>query len=316
MEELKGALAVLDGKSPGVGSDTALGKGEIKLGTTFLLRATDLTEAAAQAKCAAAKYIEAVRISMGENEGESFFRAQVLTTSKEHAHELREVVEGLKALAIWHVGDDAAARPLVDALKITTKGKWVNIKWKAPADEVWKMVEKHAEWLAKHHGMMGWPGHKPAEGAKQGGSISSTATVLPRGPTAGMPGFPDFFKNLNLSDAQKAKLADLRKEYEPKFKANHEKMESILTAEQKKARDEAVKAAIAAGKKGKEIFDAAGAAMKLTDDQKTKMADAWKQAGALFKEFGEKFRAFLTPEQKEKLDKMRPPKPEKKPAGK
>ncbi len=64
------------------------------------------------------------------------------------------------------------------------------------------------------------------------------------------------------------------------------------------------------------MFDATGAAMKLTDDQKAKMAEAWKQTGALFKEFGEKFRAFLTPEQKEKLDKMGPPKGEKKPAGK
>ena len=171
----------------------------------------------------------------------------------------------------------------------------MNIKWTASAEDVWKMVEKHAEWLAKHHGMMGWPGHKPAEGAKQGGSISGTSSVLPHSPSAGMPGFPDFFKNLNLTDQQKAKLADLRKEYEPKFKANHEKMESILTPQQKKARDEAVKAAFAAGKKGKEMFDAIGAAMKLTDDQKAKMAEAWKQTGALFKEFGEKFAHLLDP---------------------
>ena len=60
------------------------------------------------------------------------------------------------------------------------------------------------------------------------------------------------------------KLADLRKEFEPKFKEAREKMESILTAEQKKARDEAFKAALAAGKKGKEFREAVESAMKLT----------------------------------------------------
>ena len=64
-----------------------------------------------------------MRISTGENEGESFFSARVLTTDKERAQQLADVVEGFKALASLHVGDDATAKELIDALHITPHGK-------------------------------------------------------------------------------------------------------------------------------------------------------------------------------------------------
>ena len=103
------------------------------------------------------------------------------------------------------------------------------------------------------------------------------------------------FKGLNLTDAQKAKVEGLRKGYEPKFKAV---ADSVLTADQKKARDAAVKAAKDAGKKGPEVFKAVRDAVKLTDAQKTKMKEAMKP---LAKEFHEKMKAILTPAQQEQL---------------
>ncbi len=103
------------------------------------------------------------------------------------------------------------------------------------------------------------------------------------------------FKGLNLTDAQKAKVEELRKGYEPKFKAA---LDSVLTADQKKARDAAVKAAKDAGKKGPRVFEAARAAVKLTDAQKAKMKEAVKP---LAKEFREKVKAILTPAQQEQL---------------
>ena len=76
-----------------------------------------------------------------------------------------------------------------------------------------------------------------------------------------------------------------------------------------------MKTARDAGKKGKDVWDAAEAAMKLSDEQKTKLSDARKEMGDLYKEFDKKFRAFLTPEQQ---DKLRPPRGKEgaKPAGK
>ena len=114
----------------------------------------------------------------------------------------------------------------------------------------------------------------------------------------------DMFKGLNLTDDQKAKVEEIKKEYAPKVKEARQKMESILTDEQKKARAEAAKAARAAGKNRDEVRKAAQDAAKVTDEQKAKMAEARKEAGALRKEIREKLTAILTPEQKEQLKQL------------
>jgi Spy/CpxP family protein refolding chaperone len=109
----------------------------------------------------------------------------------------------------------------------------------------------------------------------------------------GMP--CDMLKGLNLTDDQKAKVKELHKEFGPKFKAA---ADSILTADQQKARDDAIKAAKAEGKKGPEVWKAAMHAVKLTDEQKAKFHEVM---GPLHKEAHEKLMALLTPEQKEQL---------------
>ena len=126
-----------------------------------------------------------------------------------------------------------------------------------------------------------------------------------RGSCCGRPaaGGMRMFKGLNLSDEQKAKFEELKKEYQPKRKALGEKMRDILTDEQKKARAEAHKAAKEAGKKGKEIRAAVKDAVKLTDEQKAKFAELRKEMQALGKEMREKRMEILTPEQKEILKK-------------
>jgi Spy/CpxP family protein refolding chaperone len=112
-------------------------------------------------------------------------------------------------------------------------------------------------------------------------------------------------KGLNLTDDQKAKFEALKKEYGPKLKESWQKADSVLTADQKKAREEAVKAAKAADKKGPEVWKDAHAAVKLTDEQKAKMAEIQKEGQALRKEVHEKVMALLTPEQQEQLKKAR-----------
>jgi Spy/CpxP family protein refolding chaperone len=112
-------------------------------------------------------------------------------------------------------------------------------------------------------------------------------------------------KNLKLTDEQKTKVAELKKEYEPKFKEALAKVEAVTTAEQKKARDEAAKAARTAGKRGQEVMVAGRDAMKLTDEQKTKLQDGWKAMQTLGKEAHDKVMGLLTPEQKDQLKKAR-----------
>jgi len=120
----------------------------------------------------------------------------------------------------------------------------------------------------------------------------------------GAEGF-DFLRGLKLTDEQKAKVEEINKEFAPKRKAVWEKMDGILTADQKKARDEAVKAAKDAGKNGREVMEAGRAAVKITDEQKAKRAELRKESEAINKEYLEKVEPLLTPEQKAQLKERR-----------
>jgi Spy/CpxP family protein refolding chaperone len=108
-------------------------------------------------------------------------------------------------------------------------------------------------------------------------------------------------KDLKLTDDQKAKLAELKKMYAPKTKALADKAASILTPDQKKARQEAMKAARESGKRPDR--ESIQATMKLTDAQKAKMADGRKAMVALNKEITDKVNKVLTTEQQDVLKK-------------
>ena len=108
-------------------------------------------------------------------------------------------------------------------------------------------------------------------------------------------------KGIELTVGQKTKVEALNKEFGPKLAECRKKAASIITADQKKARTEAVKKAKADGKKGKEVQAAANAAVAITDDQKAQQAETKKAMGALNKEIRTQFAALLTDDQKAKL---------------
>ncbi len=106
---------------------------------------------------------------------------------------------------------------------------------------------------------------------------------------------------ITLSAEQMTKLAEVKKEFEPKLEVLATKQRGILTAEQKKARQEASKAAKAAGKKGKEAQADIAAAMKLTDDQKKQQEEVDKEMKELNGKIRDQISSFLTAEQKANL---------------
>ena len=108
-------------------------------------------------------------------------------------------------------------------------------------------------------------------------------------------------KGIELTVDQQTKLDALNKEFGPKLVECRKKAASIITADQKKARTEAMKKAKADGKKGKDLREAANAALAITADQKAKQAETKKAMGALNKEIRTQFAALLTDEQKAKL---------------
>lgn len=110
-------------------------------------------------------------------------------------------------------------------------------------------------------------------------------------------------KDITLTEEQQTKLKALVDEYSPKLAALNVKQTEILTPEQVAARTEAAKANREAKKTGKEAQAAINAALKLTDEQKTKWEASQKELAELRKVIEQKKRDLLTEEQKAKLPK-------------
>jgi Spy/CpxP family protein refolding chaperone len=112
-------------------------------------------------------------------------------------------------------------------------------------------------------------------------------------------------RNLDLTDAQKAKIEEIKKEFGPKLKAAQEKQDSILTEEQKKARAEAFQKARESGQGFQNMRETLEKALNLSDSQKKDMEAARTAFAELSRAILEKVTPLLTPEQKEKLEKAR-----------
>lgn len=131
-----------------------------------------------------------------------------------------------------------------------------------------------------------------------------------KGKTAASTVF-QFPKDVTPTDDQKAKLAEIEKEFAAKITAAQKKVDSILTDDQKKARAEAKKAANAAGKKGKEAQADIEAAMKLSNEQKKQLGEAEGELREVQAQVRQRIMGLLTDEQKAKLPPPKKPKKEK-----
>jgi Spy/CpxP family protein refolding chaperone len=104
-------------------------------------------------------------------------------------------------------------------------------------------------------------------------------------------------EELDLTNAEIAKIAEIRQEYRPKIFKALEGLRGILTDDQRKAREEGLKA----GKKRREIL----ASLNLTDDQKAKVEEVCKEVATLVREELEKMRDVLSAGQQEKLQEFK-----------
>jgi Spy/CpxP family protein refolding chaperone len=103
--------------------------------------------------------------------------------------------------------------------------------------------------------------------------------------------------HFDLTDAEMTKIGEIRKEFRPKIRKSMEGLHGLLTADQKKAREDALKA----GKSRKEVLEA----LALTADQKEKIAAIGKELAGLVREEMEKVRDVLSEEQREKLQDIK-----------
>jgi Spy/CpxP family protein refolding chaperone len=104
-------------------------------------------------------------------------------------------------------------------------------------------------------------------------------------------------KELDLTDAELTKIREIRAACRPKIEEAMRNLEGLLTAEQKQARMEGLKA----GKKRAEIL----ASFKLTDDQKAKVEAVGRQVATIVRGELAKIRDVLTEEQRQKLAELK-----------
>ncbi len=103
-------------------------------------------------------------------------------------------------------------------------------------------------------------------------------------------------EQLDLTDAEMAQVAEIRKEFRPKIVQALEGLKGTLTAEQRDAWHKAVKE----GKKRREIF----ASLNFTDEQKQKLEAVGKEVRGIVREEMEKMRDVLSESQKEQLQEF------------
>jgi Spy/CpxP family protein refolding chaperone len=115
-------------------------------------------------------------------------------------------------------------------------------------------------------------------------------------------------ESLGLSEEQQKKIKEIAESYTPKFRELNQKLPALLTAEQKKARQEAQAKNKADGKKGKEAQAALEAAAPLTDEQKKVQAEVQASQKELNTKFRDEVLSVLTREQKEKFAPAKKPK--------
>jgi Spy/CpxP family protein refolding chaperone len=104
-------------------------------------------------------------------------------------------------------------------------------------------------------------------------------------------------RELDLTDGEAAKIGDIRKEYRPKIEQALQQLQGLLSDEQKKAREEALKA----GKNRREVLQA----LNLSDEQRQKVQAVGKDVATLVREEMEKIRDVLSAEQKEQLQDLK-----------
>ncbi|MEN6496469.1 MAG: hypothetical protein ABFD16_19460 [Thermoguttaceae bacterium] len=151
VDVVKKALDVLDGKAPSLDGkkDSPLAQA-LPAGTMFVARAVGLSEADSVCKSPLVKKSQWLSLVKGEHSGEVFTDGTLVTDSKEIAEQVKQVVEGLRAMALLQ-HSDKDLQGLINELKVSVDGKTVKIAFHASADSVASKVEKVCDELVKMH---------------------------------------------------------------------------------------------------------------------------------------------------------------------
>lgn len=144
VEGVSKAIDVLSGKSPGTTDRRLTGRVP---GATVIVRAVEIPD---NVHCPILKQVKSFRVAMGEYEGKSFVRKSIVMKTPEAAEQVKAVNDGFKALLSLYFADDADVVKLVDGSTCKVEGSTVTVRWQAPVDEVWNVIEKLSKKIEAH----------------------------------------------------------------------------------------------------------------------------------------------------------------------
>jgi hypothetical protein len=140
--EVKKALDVLDGTSPGLEEGDPLFAPDPPAGTMTQALGADLANVQLPFKSPLVKKSKLFSVTLGERDGNAFAVARIVTESPEIAGQVRAVVEGLLAMAELQFDSDKEATEILEAVEVSTNGSTVTVRFEGPADQVSRLIEK------------------------------------------------------------------------------------------------------------------------------------------------------------------------------
>ncbi|HKD38532.1 MAG TPA: hypothetical protein VKB78_17085, partial [Pirellulales bacterium] len=147
-DQVKSAVAVLGGKG-GLDSSSLLLVGSSPRGTILTLSAIDINETDLPVKFDMLKKISSASIVAGESDGIDFNHVRLATTDTETAKQFKSIVDGVKATGELKLADQPDLKALVDATKIESADKTLDIDWRGSSDTVIKLMDRARDEMGK-----------------------------------------------------------------------------------------------------------------------------------------------------------------------
>lgn len=146
LDEVEAALDVLDGTKPNLaGKDSPLAA-KVPAGTFVLACVAGLDKAKdLPNEPPMLKQVKAITLAIGENDGDSFMTGRMTVKKPEFAEQMKQIVEGARAMALMAHNGDAEAAKIINALKIDIDDIVIELKWEAPVDEFLNFLKKVEE---------------------------------------------------------------------------------------------------------------------------------------------------------------------------
>ena len=138
------ALAALDGKASTLKGSTSPLAAAQPAGACIHIKSLGTADAAdLKPKQQWMRQARSVSIAMGERAGQSFLSMAVNATTPEAAQQMKQIVDGFKAMAAMKHASDPDVKRLLDAVQLTLTDSTVAMNVELPSNELIQMMEKH-----------------------------------------------------------------------------------------------------------------------------------------------------------------------------